>query len=54
MTIKTRPDGGMVSVNSWNGCTETVICDSPASMFTVVEADAADVIRGTCSSIVRH
>ncbi len=54
VTIKTGPDGGMVSVNSWNGCKETVICDSPTSMFTAVEADNADEIRGKCSAIVRH
>jgi hypothetical protein len=54
VTIKTGPDGGMVSVNSWNGCKETVICNSPASMFTAVEADNADEIRGTCSSVIRH
>jgi len=54
VTIKTGADGEVVSVNSWNGCKETVICNSPASMFTAVEADNADEIRGTCSSIVRH
>jgi hypothetical protein len=54
VTVQTGPDGLTVVVTSWDGCPETVICDSPATMFTAVEADAADTIRGTCSSIVRH
>jgi hypothetical protein len=54
VTIKTGPDGGAMSVNAWNGCTENVICDSPPSMFTGVEADASDVIRGHCASVIRH
>jgi hypothetical protein len=54
VTVQTGPDGLAVVVTSWDGCPETVICDSPKTMFTAVEADAADTIRGTCSSIVRH
>ena len=54
VTVQTGPDGGMVSVDSWNGYPETVICDSPKTMFTGIEADAADTVRGSCSSIVRH
>ena len=54
VTVQTGPDGPAVVVTSWDGCPETVICDSPATVLAAVEADAADTIRGTCSSIVRH
>jgi len=54
VTVQTGPGGPAVVVTSWDGCPETVICDSPKTVFAAVEADAADTIRGTCSSIVRH
>jgi hypothetical protein len=54
VTVRSGPDGLTVSINSWNGCKETIYCDSPASMFVAVEADADDVINGKCSSVVRH
>ena len=54
VTVETGSGGGAMSVNAWNGCTETVICNSPASEFTAAEVDAADTLRGTCSSVVKH
>jgi hypothetical protein len=54
VTVYTGPDGGVVSVAAWNGCADTIVCDSPAGMMTGVEADASDVIRGTCVSVIRH
>lgn len=48
LTIKAS---GMGSVNTWNGCHETVICGSKT---IVVEADSTDSIRGQCMSVVKH
>jgi len=49
--VATGSGGGAMSVD---GCAETVICNSPASEFTAAEVDAADTLRGTCSSVVKH
>ncbi len=54
VTVKTGPGGGAISVNAWNGCPESVVCDSPPSVFSAVESDAADMIKGKCSSMLRH
>jgi hypothetical protein len=53
VTVETGP-GPMTSVDSWDGCPETVICNGSGSAFTGAEVDAADTLRGTCSSVVRH
>ncbi|HXQ45644.1 MAG TPA: hypothetical protein VN806_03460 [Caulobacteraceae bacterium] len=54
VTVQTGSGGGAMSVNSWNGCHETVICNSSAAEFTAAEVDAADTLRGTCSSVIKH
>ncbi|HTU80792.1 MAG TPA: hypothetical protein VMF61_01605 [Candidatus Acidoferrales bacterium] len=42
------------SVDSWDGCHETVVCVKAKASFAGVEADAFDVVDGKCGSIVRH
>lgn len=54
VTVQTGSGGDTVSVSAWDGCPETVICNSPASELTTAEVDAADTLRGTCSSVIRH
>jgi hypothetical protein len=54
VTVETGPPGPIVSVESWNACTETVICSSTVGVLTGVDADAGDTVRGPCFSIVRH
>jgi hypothetical protein len=54
VTVETGPDGSAVQVNAWNGCPEAIVCNSPPSVFTAVEADASDEIRGTCKSVILH
>jgi hypothetical protein len=54
VTVQTGPGGPTVSVNSWDGCPETVICNSPAAVIAAAEVDAADTVRGTCSALIRH
>lgn len=45
---------GSNSINTWDGCREVVYCDTGASGFAAVEADAIDTIRGHCNSIIKH
>ncbi len=45
---------GMNSVNTWDGCRETIYCDTGASGFAGVEVDAMDTVRGHCNSVVKH
>ena len=45
---------GANSVNSWDGCTETIHCDLGPGDFAGVEVDASDEIDGKCSSVVKH
>jgi hypothetical protein len=54
VTVETGSGSGGLAINAWNGCPDTVVCDSPASKVTGVEVDAADTVRGTCTSVIKH
>jgi hypothetical protein len=45
---------GVVEVSAWNGCAETVTCDSPKATMTQVQVDASDAVLGKCSFVDKH
>jgi len=45
---------GVVEVSAWNGCAETVTCDSPKGTMTQVQVDASDAVLGKCSFVDKH
>ncbi len=52
--VLVKTGAGSNSVESWNGCHETVYCDTGKDGFAGVDADSSDEINGKCTSIIRH
>lgn len=54
VALMVKTGGPVTSVNLWNGCHDTVYCDSAPSEFSAAEVDATDVVRGKCTSVIKH
>ncbi len=54
VALLVKTGGPVTSVNVWNGCHDTVYCDSAPGEFSAAEVDATDVVRGKCTSVIRH
>ncbi|HLI65999.1 MAG TPA: hypothetical protein VKU90_06510 [Caulobacteraceae bacterium] len=52
VNVEAGANGGVGTINAWNGCPETVVCKSGG--MVAVEGDAIDAISGPCLNVVRH
>ena len=52
--VLVKTGSGANAIDAWNGCRETIYCDTGNSGFAGGDVDASDEVNGKCNSVIRH